>query len=161
MHSSLRTKDELSQIYERHFDTVYRVCFLYMKNKHDAEDLAAETFLKLMKHPTVFDSHEHEKAWLIRVATNLCKNRFRHWWSKTQGLEAAAHLPAQPVEVDETLQKVLALPPKYKTALYLHYYEGYSAVEIASMLKLKQNTVYSHLHTGRKLLKSALEMESE
>lgn len=159
MHSSMRTNEELSGIYQRHFDTVYRVCFLYMKNRHDAEDMAAETFLRLLKDNTTFESREHEKAWLIRVATNLCKNRFRHWWSKTQGLEAAATLPAQPVELDETLQKVLALPPKYKTALYLHYYEGYSAVEIARMLGLKENTVYGHLHKGRQLLKSALETE--
>ena len=161
MSLSLRTNDELSQIYERHFKTIYRICFVMTKNEADADDLTAETFLRLLKDGTAFESPEHEKAWLIHVATNLCRNRFRHWWSKTQGLDAAEAVMAQGFEVDETLQKLLALPQKYKTALYLFYYEGYMAAEIAQMLGMKDNTVYSHLHTGRKLLKLKLESESK
>lgn len=156
--SSLRTNEEISQIYERHVDTVYRVCFMYMKNEFDTDDMVAETFCKLINSNTFFESFEHEKAWLIRVASNLCKNRFRHWWNKTTGIEdAKQEYIEQRFEIDETLEKVRNLPQKYKTAIYLHYYEGYSAVEIARLFKLNESTVYGHLHKGRKLLK--IEME--
>jgi len=158
--SLLRTNEELSQIYERHAQTVYRVCFMYMKNKHDTEDMVQETFIKLYSDDTVFESFEHEKAWLIRTATNLCKDFFRHWWRKTVGIDEVGEVAVeQDLEIDETLEKVMALPSKYKTAIYMYYYEGYTTVEISKMLNIKEATIRSHLHTGRKLLK--IEMEGE
>ena len=69
----MRTSEELQQIYERHVNTVYRVCFMFMKNRPDTEDMVQNTFIRLMKDKTVFESEEHEKAWLIRTATNLCR----------------------------------------------------------------------------------------
>jgi len=160
MSSLLRTDEELVQIYNRHVKTVYRVCFLYMRNKANTEDMVQNTFLRLMRDNTVFQSVEHEKAWLIRTAINLCKDHYRHWWSKTLGLDKAPEtVVEQDFEGSDILQKVLALPPKYKTAIYLYYYEGYSTPEIAKMMKKPQSTVRSWLHTGRKLLK--LEMEGE
>ena len=71
--SLLRTNEELIQMYNRHVDTVYRVCFMFMKNGPDTEDMVQNTFIRLMKDKTVFQSTEHEKAWLIRTATNLCR----------------------------------------------------------------------------------------
>jgi RNA polymerase sigma-70 factor (ECF subfamily) len=160
MSAKFRTKEEMSQIYNRHVNTVYRVCFMYMKNRHDTEDMVQNTFIRLMKDGTVFLSHEHEKAWLIRTATNLCKDHFRHWWSQTVGMDMAVNKAVeQPFNTDGNFQMIMALPPKYKTALYLYYYEGYSTVEIARMLGKKESTVRSHLHKARKLLK--MEMEGE
>ena len=78
MSSLLRTDEELIQIYNRHVNTVYRVCFLYMKNKADTEDMVQNTFLRLMKSNVVFENAEHEKAWLIRTAINLCKGSFQN-----------------------------------------------------------------------------------
>jgi RNA polymerase sigma-70 factor (ECF subfamily) len=131
---------------------------MYMKNRHDAEDMVQSTFIRLMEDGTVFKSEEHEKAWLIRTAVNLCKDHFRHWWSKTVGIDKAAENAAgQPFGMDENFEIVMALPPKYKTVLYLYYYEGYSTVEIAKMLGRKESTVRSRLHTARKLLKMELE----
>ena len=162
MRSLLRTDEELVQIYNRHVKTIYRICFLYMKNKADTEDMVQNTFLRLMNSGIVFQSQEHEKAWLIRTAINLCKDHFRSWWSRTLGLEKAPdRLLHQDFEIDETLSKVLALPPKYRTAIYLYYYEGYSTPEIAEMMKKPQATVRSWLHTGRKLLKLEIEREGE
>lgn len=156
----LRTNEELSQIYNRHIKTVYRVCFMYMKNKHDTEDMVQTVFLRLMKDGTQFLNEEHEKAWLIRTATNLCRDFFRHWWRKTTGMD---NVPEAAVEqnfvINDTLEKVLALPSKYKTTVYMYYYEGYSTVEIAKILNKNESTVRSYLHTGRKLLK--MEMEGE
>src|SRR5690554_2801137 len=85
--SLLRSEEELTQLYYRHLNTVYRVCYLYMKNKQDTEDMVQKTFIRLMKDNTLFQSEEHEKAWLIRTATNLCKDHFKSWWSKTIDLD--------------------------------------------------------------------------
>lgn len=158
--SFFRTNEELTQIYNRHVDTVYRVCFMYMKNRHDTEDMVQNTFIRLMKDKTVFKSEDHEKAWLIRTATNLCKDHFRNWWSKTVGIDKAVEKVIEhPFDADENYEIIMSLPPKYKTAIYLYYYEGYSTVEIAKMLGKKESTIRGHLHTARKLIK--MEMEGD
>jgi len=160
--SLLRTNEELARIYDRHVKTVYRVCFMYMKNQADTEDMVQNTFLRLMRDNTVFQSEEHEKAWLIRTAANLCKDHFRHWWSKTVGLDSAADTAVeQAFNTDGNLEKVLALPSKYKITIYLYYYEGYSTAEIAGILRKNQSTVRSWLSKGRKLLKMEMEGDLE
>lgn len=160
--SLLRTDEELTQIYNRHVNTVYRVCFMYMKNQHDTEDMVQNTFLRLMRDGTVFQNEDHEKAWLIRTATNLCKDHFRNWWSKTVGIEQAKDVGfVQKFDIDSNMEKVLALPPKYKTPIYLYYYEGYSTAEIAGILRKNHSTVRSLLHKGRKLLKMEMEGDLE
>jgi len=158
--SLLRTNEELSQIYDRHVKTVYRVCFMFMKNVHDTEDMVQGTFIRLMKDKTLFQSEQHEKAWLIRTATNLCKDYFRHWWTKTVGIDDIAGAEAaEPFVIDDTLEEVMKLPAKHKTVIYMYYYEGYSTVEIAKILGKSDSTIRSYLHTGRKLLK--IEMEGD
>lgn len=158
--SLLRTSEELSHIYNRHVKTVYRVCMMYMKNQHDTEDMVQNTFIRLMKDGTYLTSAEHEKSWLIRTATNLCKDHFRSWWSKTVSMDDLAEVTVEsPFIVDDTLKKVMALPSKYKTAMYLYYYEGYSSVEIARILSKNESTIRSYLYSGRKLLK--IEMEGD
>ncbi|HZK34509.1 MAG TPA: RNA polymerase sigma factor [Bacillota bacterium] len=156
--SLLRTDEELSCIYRRHVKTVYRVCFMYIKNKHDTEDMVQSTFIKLMKNKIDFENEEHEKAWLIRTAINTCKDHFRNRWNKTVSINKVAKLAVEePFDIDDTLEKVLALPPKYKTAIYMYYYEGYSTVEIGEILKKKASTIRGHLFTGRKLLRMDME----
>jgi len=160
--SLLRSNEEITQIFNRHVNTVYRVCFMYMKNRHDTEDMVQNTFIKLMKDGTVFKSEEHEKAWLIKTAANLCKDHFRHWWSKTVGMDKAPDMAVEPpFDTDMNFEMIMALPPKYKTVIYLYYYEGYSTVEIAKMLGKNPSTIRSHLHTARKLLKMEMEGDLE
>jgi RNA polymerase sigma factor (sigma-70 family) len=160
--SLLRTNEELVRIYGRHVNTVYRVCFMYMKNRTDTEDMVQNTFLRLMRDKTVFQNEEHEKAWLIRTATNLCKDHFKHWWSKTVGIDHVAETAVeQTFKTDGNFEKVLALPPKYKTPIYLYYYEGYSTVEIARILKKNESTVRSWLHKGRNILRMEMEGDLE
>lgn len=163
MQSSLfRTDEELVRIYNRHVNTVYRICFMFMKNGHNTEDMVQNTFVRLMKDKTVFQNEEHEKAWLIRTATNLCKDYFRHWWSKTVSINEAAEISVEnPLNTDSVLEKVMALPSKYKTAVYLYYYEGYSTVEIGEILKKDPSTIRGYLHKGRKLLKMEMEGDFE
>jgi len=131
-----------------------------MKNQHDTEDMVQNTFIRLMKDDTQFQSEEHEKAWLIRTATNLCKDHFRSWWSKRVSMDEVAELTVDDsLLANDALKMVLELPDKYKTAVYMYYYEGYSTVEIAKILGKNESTIRGYLHTGRKLLK--LEMEGD
>lgn len=135
---------------------------MFMKNVSDTEDMVQNTFIRLMKDKTVFQNEEHEKAWLIKTASNLCRDHFRHWWSKMTGIDQAKEKEVeQDFSTDDSLEKVLALPSKIKTAVYLYYYEGYSTVEIAKILNKNQSTVRGYLHTGRKLLKMELEGDFE
>lgn len=151
-------KNEYSKIaegiYDRHMDTVYSVCFMYMKNKHDTEDAVGNTFLKLLEKKKTFDSEEHERAWLIRVAINICKNTITHWSRKSIDI---SDLPLQSEEVrNDVLRQVLELPEELKVPVYLHYYAGYSSKEIGRLLGIADSSVRSRLLKARKLLEKVL-----
>lgn len=149
--------DELSAIYNRHVDTVYRICFSFMKNPADAEDMVQETFLKLLSSGKEFQSAAHEKAWLIVTASNTCKDALKHWWRKHEDLDTCQALTLDaPFEVDGILSAVMELPPDYKTVIYLYCYEGYRTPEIAEMLHCPQSTVRSRLARARKLLEKSV-----
>jgi RNA polymerase sigma-70 factor (ECF subfamily) len=153
----LRTDGEISAIYERHKLTVYRACFAYMKNAADTEDAVQDTFYKLIKNGTPFESEEHEKAWLIRTATNICKNALRSWWRKRESLEDYENLQDKGnVEIDDVFSAVMGLPDKYKTVVYLYYYEGYDSVEIAKILEKPQSTIRNYLSEARRALRERL-----
>jgi len=154
------TNNEIADIYQRHVKTVYGVCFAYMKNPDDTEDAVSETFVKMIKSAPTFESVEHEKAWLIRTATNVCKDFLKHWWQKrknlddySNSLQTDGELEA---EVDGVMEAILNLPENYKTVIYLYYYEGYSSEEIAKMLKKPRSTVLNLLSEARKILKEVL-----
>jgi RNA polymerase sigma-70 factor (ECF subfamily) len=137
---------------------IRRICLYHLKGSADTEDVFQNVFLKYLLYDGDFADTEHEKAWFIRVSINACKDHlkglFRH---STVSLEVLAE-EAAALEPDhqEVLEVVLSLPAKYKDAIYLHYYEGYSALEIAAILKSKENTVYSLLSRGRSMLKEKL-----
>ena len=147
----------IADIYHRHKDMVYRICFAYMKNAADTEDAVQDAFCNMIKASMRFESFDHEKAWLIRTASNVCKNALRHWWRKGENLDDQNNLRSRDAfEVDETLQVVLGLPAKYKTAVYLYYYEGYDNTEIAKILGKPQSTIRYYLMQARKILKEKL-----
>ena len=144
------------EMYQEHCQTVYRVAFTYMKNNSDAEDAVQETFARLIRSGERFRSREKEKAWLIVTVSNVCKDMLRRHYRSDRALEDYQHLAAVPHEIDETMEAILRLPEKYKTAVYLFYYEGYTAREIARMLGEKPNTVSSRIGRARLLLKTML-----
>ncbi|MCL1788927.1 MAG: RNA polymerase sigma factor [Oscillospiraceae bacterium] len=152
-------KDSIEKIYQRHVKTVYRVCFTYMKNAADTEDATADTFVKLLKSRPAFTNEEHEKAWLIRTAGNVCKDKLKHWWRNREDIDSYSQLPA-PLKTEsgepDVTEAVLNLPDKYKTVVYLYYYEGYTTVEISKTLKKPQSTIRNYLHEARNLLKERL-----
>ena len=155
--SLLRTDKEIAEIYSRQVKTVYRVCFAYMKNAADTEDAVSDTFMKMIRSGAGFVSEEHEKAWLIRTASNVCKDMLKSWWRKREKLEDFEQRQGSgTVEVDETLQAVMALPEKYKTVVYLYYYEGYTSVEISKILLKPQSTIRNYLCEARNILRERL-----
>jgi len=156
MKSLLRTNSEIAEIYERHIQTVYRVCFTYMKNVADTEEAASDTFIKLLKSSPSFESSEHEKAWLIRTAINVCKDTLKHWWRRREEISDDAIKGDYSFEISEVAHAVLALPKKYKAVVYLHYYEGYKGEEIAKMLGKPHSTIRNHLREARLMLKERL-----
>ena len=152
-----RTGKEITEIYNRQVDTVYRICFSFMKNKQDTEDMVQETFLKLLSSGVGFVSEEHEKAWLIVTASNLCKDTLKKWWRRTEDIDDPTldlHTPA--FEIDEVLDAILKLPADQKCAVYMYYYEGYSTADIAAYLRCPHATVRSRLARARKTLKHKL-----
>lgn len=153
----LRTDEEIVAIYHRHVDTVYRVCYSFLKNPSDTEDAVQSTFVQLMTHPVAFRDEKHERAWLIVTASNLCKNTLKHWWRRREDLDACVQLPADTRDEDrQVLEAVFALPDRYKTAIYLYYFEGYQAQEIAQMLGKPSSTIRNYLTQGRRLLRKEL-----
>lgn len=156
-----QTDNDILALYDRHVDTVYRVCFSFLHNRTDTEDMVQNVFLKLMSIDKTVESHEHEKAWLIVTASNMCKNSIKHWWRKNVRLEDYEGLKTNDMEqTDMTCLAILELPDKYKTVIYLYYYEGYQTGETAKILDKPASTVRNHLMEGRKILKKKLEGEA-
>ena len=152
-----RTGKEITEIYNRQLNTVYRICFSFMKNTADTEDMVQETFLRLLSSGVVFVSEEHEKAWLIVTASNLCRDTLKKWWRKTEDIDdPALGLQQPPFEIDGVLDAIMKLPADQKCAVYMYYYEGYSTAEIAGYLQCPQATVRSRLSRARKTLKRKL-----
>ena len=150
----------IEESYSQYFDMVYRISFSYMKNAADTEDITADVFAKLIKNGIAFRDAEHEKAWLLRTAINTCKDALKHWWRKREDISDYESIQADgSIQIDETLKAVLALPTRYKDVIYLYYYDGYSAEEVAEILKKPYSTVRNHLMEARAYLKGVLEYE--
>jgi RNA polymerase sigma-70 factor (ECF subfamily) len=150
------TDEKFLWAYEKFRKTVYSVIFSCVRNTDDASELSQDTFMRLYTYDGVFDSDEHIKAWLIRVAINICNNHFR----------SKKYLSASPIpedlpsdeqhELDEVIAEVMKLPEKYRIPIHLFYYEEYSVSEIAKILELPEATVKTRLKRGRDKLKKTL-----
>ena len=154
----MRSEEEAARAIERYGDMVRRLCLVHLKNPADTEDIFQNVFLKYVLSPVVFESPEHEKAWLIRVTLNACKDLVKSFFrSRTVPLEELLDQPAPlSEERREVLEAVLDLPQKYRDAVYLHYYEGYTAAEIGKLLGKNTNTVYTLLTRAREQLRETL-----
>lgn len=156
-------KTKLAEIYERQADTIYLVAVGYGMQRADCEDIVHETFLKLMRYAPDFESQEHEKAWLIVTAANICKNLFRKRYRKDLPLEDWDRPEeAKSAEAENDLLAALRkLPERLRLTVHLYYYEGYQSAEIAEMLGLHPASVRRQLSQARKLLKEELGGEWE
>ena len=159
----MRSEQEVNRAIERYADTVRRICMLHLKNRADTEDIFQTVFLKYLLHTAPFADDEHEKAWLIRVTINACRDLLRSFFrSRTVPLDAVAEQAAElPPDHREVLDAVLSLPQKYKDVVYLHYYEGYAAPEIGRILGKNVNTVYTLLNRSKQQLREKLGGEDD
>lgn len=154
----MRDEVETNRAIERYGDTVRRLCIIHLKNEADTQDIFQTVFLKYLLHDQPFDSEEHEKAWLIRVTLNACKDLLKSFFrSRTVPLEELTTQAADLTdERREVLSAVLELPQKERDVVYLHYYEGYTAPEIGGLLGKNVNTIYTHLARARERLRERL-----
>ena len=154
----MRSEQEADRAIQRYGDTVRRICLVHLKNYADTEDIFQTVFLKYVLSSMSFESEEHEKAWFIRVTITACKDLLKSFFcSRTVSLEELLEQPAElPPDHREVLEAVLSLPAKYRDAVYLHYYEGYTAPEIAKLLGKNVNTVYTLLTRAKQLLREKL-----
>lgn len=154
----MRSEWEANRAIDRYADLVRRVCMIHLKNHADTEDIFQTVFLKYVTGTTEFESEEHEKAWFIRVTINACKDLLRSFFrSRTVSLDDLLEQSDQvPEGHREVLEAVLALPDKYRDVVYLHYYEGYTAPEIGTILHKNPNTVYTLLTRARDELRKML-----
>lgn len=148
------------QLIRAHGSTVYRLAYAQTRSRHDADDVFQEVFLRVAQHRPIFDSEEHAKAWLLRVTLNCLKSHWRAAWRRHDvPLDERIPFPA-PEEraLDDALRQ---LAPKYRAAVHLFYYEGYSAEEIARMTGEKPSTIRTRLTRARAQLRDLLKGESD
>lgn len=142
---------------------LYKIAFLYLGNAYDAEDVLQEVFIKLLYGKPSFKNLQHEKAWLIRVTQNKCRDALKAAGRKNISLDLdAAAMSESFSNTDNDIQidiinSILKLPNKYKIAVILYYYYDYSVSDVAATLKISNSAAKMRLKRGREILKIGLE----
>lgn len=153
----MKTETEIRNAIELYGDMIRKICFIHLKQEADVEDIFQDVFIKYMMHNRDFDNKEHEKAWLLRVSINACKDKLKSWFHKNVELYEDMQLhPFHKQEDYHILEMVLKLPDKYKDVIYLYYYEGYSTKEISTILGKKENTIFTWLKRAKEALRKEL-----
>lgn len=155
-HMKQMDTQEAERLVETYSDLILRLSCTWLRSTHDAEDICQTVLLKLLTGEERFDSPEHEKAWVIRTAINACKDELRAFRRRAAPLEDAPEPAAPEVPRSDVLEAVQALPDKYRQAIFLFYYEGYSVKEIAGLTGRSEAAVSAHLSRGRKKLRTML-----
>ena len=151
-------REEAQRWVERYGQMVYRLAYARTGSRADAEDVAQEVFLRLVRKGPVFRDEEHGKAWLLRVTANCAGDLFRSPWRKrSRPLEEAAALAAPEREENHVLEAVFSLPERYRAVVHLFYYEELSTAEIAAILGQKEGTVRTRLSRARGMLRTLLD----
>ena len=144
----------IESLFRSYKDDVYRLALSYTKSVQEAEDACQTVFLKLMEQENITPGKE--RAWLLQVTANTCRNLLRSgWWKQTVPMEET--LPAPAPEYSDTWDKVMGLPPKYRVLVYLRYYEELTTREMAQLLHLSQTAVTTRLSRARQMLKEQLQ----
>ena len=154
--SKERIAENAGRMLNSYGDSILRLSYSYLHNMADAEDVVQETLIKYMKTAPVFENEAHEKAWLLRVAANISKNKI-DYNKVRQADELDERLAADEREdLSFVWEAVRSLPDNMRDVIHLFYHEGYSTKEIASILDRKESTVRSDLKRGRDKLKLVL-----
>ena len=151
------TRERFAALAEKYMDMVFRVAYGYMRSRDDADDVTQEVLLRLYRTDTLFESEEHVKNWLLRVTVNQCKKVVRSPWRRVESIEDYASTLRFETEEDRGLFcGIMRLEQKYRVAVLMYYYEGYSQKEIAEMLSVPEETVRTRLFRARGKLKTTL-----
>lgn len=172
-----KQREELQLKIDYYSDMLFKLCFLRLQNRQDAEDVVQEVLYQYIRRDASFESEEHEKAWLIKVAMNGCRKLWRSAWYRHRNqqvsreaesrvgqdnavTERAEVSPESDILRKETnrmlLEAVMKLPLKYRDVIHLFYYEDLSVKQIAEITGRKESTVTSQLTRGREMLKKML-----
>lgn len=151
--------DCVREAVEEYGDMLYRICLVMLKNTADAEDAVQDTFIRYMQKAPAFSSDEHEKAWLIKVSANICKDMLRQRNRTAELDEAALNTLTAADEDSHILEALTQIPEKFRIVLTLHYIEGYKVNEIAEMIGKTSSAVKMRLAKGRKLLEEKYRKE--
>ncbi len=159
--------DTFDRLYREYATDVLRVCYFYLGDRQRAEDVCQDVFVKLITTRPVLQP-DKEKAWLLKVALNRCKDLWRSAWLKRVVLGSPAFelVPApddlaKHDEEERVMRAVNALPPEFKEVVLLHYYQGYGIAEISEMLAVPTGTISSRLSRARKKLEAQFEGDEE
>ena len=148
--------NRLEELVTRYENTLFRTALAILGDVPEAEDAVQDAFVRYLEKRPAFRDAGHERAWLLKVTANGCKSRLRarrrHPW-----VELLDVYPAPDGDSREVLEAVLALPPKQRAAVHLHYYEGYSVREIAEVLGVTVSAVKMRMKRGRDALRERLE----
>ena len=154
-------EEEIERIVHSYSTMLLRFSMHHVKEEAQAQDIVQNVFMKYMEKQPVFIDEEHEKAWLLRVASNMCKDYLGHWWNRKRN-----HLTVNDTQFIEkakttssVLDEVRKLSFHQRNAVFLFYFEGYSMKEIAQIFHVKEGTVSSWLTRARKQLRKQMEEE--
>ena len=128
---------EIERIVDTYGPMLFRICLVLLCNAHDAEEVVQETFIKYLTKSQPFHDAEHEKAWLITITTNRCKNLRRYNFIRKHMDINVLQLYCKDEENDGLLDDLMKLLTKHKVVLLLYYVEGYKVDEIANILNNK------------------------
>ncbi len=147
---------QAEQLLDRYGQSVLRLSYAYLHNMSDAEEILQDTLVQFLKTSPVFESPNHEKAWLLRVASNLCKNRLIY--DRRRRADPLSETLAQEDRPDLSFvwEAVKALPVHQREVVHLFYHEGFATAEIARIVGRKESTVRSDLRRARLRLKEIL-----
>ena len=149
---------EFEEKYNSYGSMLYKIAFLYLNSASDAEDVLQEVFSKYLLTRKDFNNQEHEKAWFIRITQNYCLDLLRKSERKNLDIADLSVITQHDNDTQQDIeQSIIALPPKYKIVIFLHYYSGYSVEEISRILKIGKSAVKKRLQRGREMLKLRLE----
>ena len=155
----MTSQENIINTIEEYSNMVYRIAFMKVKTKEEAEDIYQEVFFKLTQKMPKFKSEEHKKAWLIRVTINISNNYLKSAWrrKKVDLDENIEYIKDDSNNFSNVYDEVRKLPEDYRLVIYLYYYEGYKVSEISSIIKKNENTIKTWLSRARELLRQKLE----
>lgn len=153
----MQNKAQFTRLVDTHRAGVFRLAYGYLRSRADAEDVVQDVFLRLLRREEPFADDEHAKRWLYRVTLNECASVYRALRRRPENIDDYVETLATPgPHHDELIRQVMALPTRYRTALILYYYEGYSTREVAGLLGVPEATVRTRLARGRRKLRTVL-----